>query len=83
MSTSWPPPSSEKNLTPQLMHHYRQRVEVTEQDDTTRRFIVGMSTGAYPCHVELANVRSISGPAVSGAPFKSVIVVDAFPYQRR
>ncbi len=37
------------------------RVEVKTTYNETRRFKVGRSTGWRPCHLELANVRSISG----------------------
>ena len=62
-------------LTPQLMGLERHRVEVVDAYGQKRRFKVGKSTGWMPCHLELFNERSTGGPAVMGAPFKSVRVV--------
>lgn len=56
-------------LTPQLIGLEGWRVEVTHQDNTTRRFIVGRSTGWKPCHIEVARRDSSGGGAVYGAPF--------------
>jgi hypothetical protein len=62
-------------LTPQLVGLEGCRVEVVDAYDERRRFWVGRSTGWMPAHLEIARADSISGPAVSGAPFKSVAVV--------
>lgn len=59
-------------LTLQLTQWRGWRVKVVDKYGETRRFIVGMFTGWRPCHVELARRNSSSGPAVMGAPFKSV-----------
>jgi len=48
------------------------RVEVTDQDDNTYRFIVGRSTGWMPCHLQIARRNSSGGPAVDSRPFKKV-----------
>lgn len=62
-------------LCQQLIGKEGQRVEVTDCYGETRRFIVGKSSGWMPCHIELKNSRSRGGPAVMGAPFKSIRVV--------
>lgn len=59
-------------LTPQLIGLEGRRVEVVDCYGERRRFKVGKSTGWMPCHLELANSRSISGGPVTGAPFRSV-----------
>jgi hypothetical protein len=62
-------------LTAQLIGFERKRVEVVDRHDNRRRFIVGKSMGWMPCHLEIARSNSSGGPAVMGAPFKSVRVV--------
>ena len=64
-------------LTPELVGLERKRVEVVDRWGEKRRFWVGKSTGWMPCHLEIATTRSSGGPAVMGAPFKSVRVVRA------
>lgn len=59
-------------LTPELIGLEGYRVEVRDKHGETRRFIVGKSTGWMPCHLEIARRNSHGGPAVTGAPFKSV-----------
>lgn len=63
------------SLTEQLIGKENCRVEVTDQDGQTRRFWVGKSTGWMPCHLEIARTNSSGGPAVYGAPFKSVTII--------
>lgn len=62
-------------LTPQLIGLEGKRVEVTDSHGETRRFWVGKSTGFVPVHLEISRRNSSGGPAVMGAPFKSVRVV--------
>jgi hypothetical protein len=62
-------------LTPELIGLERRRVEVVDQHDEKRRFWIGKSTGWLPVHLEIARPSSTHGPAVMGAPFKSVQVV--------
>ena len=62
-------------LTPQLIGLEGKRVEVVDKYGETRRFIVGKSMGWMPVHLEIARRNSSGGPAVMGAPFKSVKVV--------
>jgi len=62
-------------LTPQLVGLEGKRVEVVDKWGEKRRFIVGRSTGWIPCHIEIPTRRSHGGPAVVGAPFKSLQVV--------
>lgn len=62
-------------LTPQLIGLEGRRVEVTDNYDQTRRFIVGKSAGWMPCHLELKTSRSTGGGAVTGAPFQNVRVI--------
>jgi len=62
-------------LTPQLIGLERKRVEVIDCYGEKRRFIVGKSTGAAPCHLELSNISSKGGGAVTGAPFQSLKVI--------
>lgn len=65
----------EAELTPELTGLEGKRVEVIDCDGNRRRFQVGKSTGWLPCHLEINNARSTGGPAVYGAPFKSVRVI--------
>lgn len=62
-------------LTPQLIGLENKRVEVVDSYGETRRFFVGKSTGFIPCHLEISRRNSSGGPAVMGAPFRSVRVV--------
>lgn len=62
-------------LVPQLIGLEGKRVEVVDKYGEKRRFWVGKSTGWMPCHLEINNTRSTGGPAVMGAPFKSVRVI--------
>lgn len=63
-------------LTPQLVGLEGKRVEVVDAYGEKRRFKVSKSGGWMPCHLELANSRSIGGRAVGGAPFKSIRVIE-------
>lgn len=67
---------SKVNLVPQLIGKERCRVEVVDCYNEKRRFIVGKSMGWIPCHIELRKSNSIGGHAVTGAPFKSIRVVE-------
>jgi len=49
------------DLSPQLIPYKGWRVEVTTTYGETRRFIVGMSTGWKPCHLEIKTRRSMGG----------------------
>ena len=62
-------------LCPQLIGLEGKYIEVMDAHGERRRFKVGKSTGWMPCHLELKNARSSGGPAVYGAPFKSIHVV--------
>lgn len=62
-------------LTPQLIGLERQHVQVMDAWGEMRQFFVGRSRGFIPIHLELANERSRSGEAVSGAPFFWVSVL--------
>lgn len=62
-------------LTAQLVGLEGKRVEVVDCYGETRRFYVGKSTGFIPAHLEIARRNSSDGPAVSGAPFKSIRVI--------
>ena len=66
---------SEAKLTPQLIGLEGARIEVVDCNDEKRRFKVGRSTGWLPIHLELHNRRSRGGPPVTGAPFKSVRII--------
>ena len=69
--TGW---RSTAELTPALVGLEGRRVQVTDEDGGTRRFIVGKSTGWMPCHLEIARRDSTGGPAVLGG-IKSVTVI--------
>jgi hypothetical protein len=71
-ATGW---RSESELTPELRGLEGKRVEVVDRWGQVRRFWVGKSTGFIPCHLEVARRNSTGGPAVVGAPFKSLRVV--------
>jgi len=62
-------------LTPQLVGLEGKRVEVVDKWGEKRRFTVGKSTGWVPIHIEKKQKNSTGGPAVMGAPFKSLRVV--------
>lgn len=64
------------HLIPELIGLEGKRVEVTDAYGETRRFIVGKSTGWAPCHLEIANRNSTGGGSVTGAPFKSLRVIE-------
>ncbi|EHK7026618.1 hypothetical protein IG919_004214 [Salmonella enterica] len=64
------------DLTSQLVGLEGRRVEVVDAYGETRRFTVGRSSGWMPCHLEIARRDSNGGPAVTGAPFKSVSVIN-------
>lgn len=49
------------HLSPQLVGLEGWRVEATDDNGETRRFIVGKSTGWRPCHLELKSTRSACG----------------------
>ena len=66
---------SRAGLTPQLIGLEGKRVEVVDLSGGKRSFLVGRSTGWIPCHLEIPSRRSSGGPAVMGAPFRSVRVV--------
>jgi hypothetical protein len=67
---------SKAALTPQLEGLEGKRVEVETMKGEKRKFIVGKSTGWMPCHLEINTWRSRGGGGVSGAPFKSVKVLN-------
>lgn len=48
-------------LSPQLINWKGWRVEVVTMYGETRRFIVGISTGWKPCHLEIKTRRSMGG----------------------
>lgn len=50
-------------LIPELVKYERRRVEVTYPDGKKTRFIVGVSTGFIPIHLEIKTKRSIGGAA--------------------
>jgi hypothetical protein len=62
-------------LIPELIGLENKRVEVVDKWGEKRRFIVGMSSGWIPCHLERKRKDSNGGPSVMGAPFKSIKVV--------
>jgi len=69
--TGW---RSKSELCKPLMGLEGKRVEVTSEDGSKRRFIVGKSTGPIPCHLEIQRRNSSGGCAVY-KDFKSVRVV--------
>ena len=71
-ATGW---RSQSELTPQLSGLEGKRVEIVDCWSQKRRFYVGKSTGFIPVHLEIARRDSSGGPAVMGAPFKSISVV--------
>lgn len=62
-------------LCDQLIGLEGKRVEVLDRHGERRRFWVGRSTGWLPTHLEIATSRSSGGPAVMGAPFKSITII--------
>lgn len=66
----------ESELTPELVGLEGRHVEVTDCYGERRRFIVGKSTGFVPIHLEIERRNSSGGGGVTGAPFKSLIVID-------
>lgn len=54
-------------MTPELQGLEGWRVEVEDNGGTKRRFIVGVSTGWRPCHLEIATRSSTGGAPVWGA----------------
>lgn len=71
-ATGW---RSQSELTPQLVGLERNRVEIVDRWEQKRRFYVGKSTGFIPVHLEIARRDSTGGPAVMGAPFRSLTVI--------
>ena len=63
-------------LTPQLIDLEGKRVEVVDCHGNKRSFWVGKSTGWIPIHLELKLRTSSGGGAVTGAPFKSVRILE-------
>lgn len=51
-------------LVPELVRYERRRVEVTYPDGDKNRFIVGVSTGFIPVHLEIKTRRSTGGSQV-------------------
>lgn len=76
-ATGW---RSESELTPQLLGLEGKRVEIVDCWEQKRRFYVGKSTGFIPVHLEIARRDSSGGPAVMGAPFKSLRIVAGSRY---
>jgi hypothetical protein len=64
----------EIDLEPQLKGLEGKVVRVLDSHDEARVFRVGKSTGWIPCHLEIGPKES-GGPAVTGAPYKSVRVL--------
>jgi len=62
-------------LCPELVGLEGRRVEVIDCYGQKRRFYVGKSTGWIPCHLEIARIDSGGGPAVIGAPFQMVTII--------
>lgn len=63
------------DLIPQLKGFEGYRVEVIDDYNEKRRFIVGKSTGWKPCHLEIKTRRSMCGyPA--DKHYKSVQIIE-------
>ncbi len=62
-------------LVPELVRYERRRVEVTYPDGTKTRFIVGVSTGFIPVHLEIKTRRSTGGSQVYFPPGSTVRLV--------
>ena len=73
IETGW---RSNSCLIPQLIGMEGKRIEVIDCYDEKRRFYVGKSTGWIPCHLEIARIDSSGGCAVTGAPFKSIKLIE-------
>lgn len=71
-ATGW---RSQSELTSEFIGLEGKRVEIVDRWGQKRRFYVGKSTGFIPVHLEIARRDSTGGPAVMGAPFKSLRVV--------
>ena len=76
-ATGW---RSQSELAPELMGLEGKRVEIVDCWRQKRRFYVGRSTGFIPVHLEIARRNSTGGPAVMGAPFRSVSVLEKSRY---
>lgn len=63
-------------LTQQLIGLEGKHVEVVDVYGEKRRFYVGRSSGWMPCHLEVKTRRSNGGESVTGAPFKSINVIN-------
>lgn len=59
-------------LTAQLIGFEGWRVEVVDQANVIRRFIVGKSTGWRPCHLEISRRNAFGGLAADSRGYKSV-----------
>ena len=62
-------------MTAKLIGLEGRRVEVVDMDGYKRRFIVGMSTGFIPCHLEIARRNCHGGGAAHGTPYQSVRII--------
>lgn len=71
-ATGW---RSAADLTPSLIGLEGKRVEVVDEWGTTKRFLVGKSTGWMPCHLAIARRNCSGGPAVCIGTPRSVRVV--------
>ena len=71
-ATGW---RSQSELTSEFIGLEGKRVEVVDRWRQKRRFYVGKSTGFIPVHLEIARRDSTGGPAVMGAPFRSLTVI--------
>jgi len=71
--TGW---RSQSQLIPELIGKEGHRVEVVDKYGEKRRFIVGKSTGFIPCHLEILKTNSSGGMSVTGAPFKSLRIIE-------
>ena len=72
-TTGW---RSQSELTRELLGLEGKRVEIVDRYGETRRFYVGRSTGFVPVHLEISRRDSTGGPAVAGAPFKSLRIIN-------
>jgi hypothetical protein len=77
LATGW---RAQSELTPEFMGLEGKRVEIVDCWGQKRRFYVGKSTGFIPVHLEIARRNSTGGPAVMGAPFASVRVLEKSRY---
>lgn len=60
------------DLIPEFIGREKSLVEVVRADDEKTRFIIGKSSGWFPCHLELSRRTSRGGDPVTGLPFKSI-----------